>query len=521
MNVLGSPAPYRDCRKEILVTANVRMPVNARSSLAASLLSLGAIGLMLVPAPASRAQQTPPDTAPGGSGAAPASAAAKPRTHTVAVGDLTLDLDRDGRIDSAKRIKVRLLPEAYSGGFEVAEVLKSGGRVKKGDVLIRFDPEAMDKAVEDANVELDHAQRRIKIAQSEQLVMSEENATRLEQAQKARVKAEKEVTIWEKYDGPDAVKQAELSLQQRQFGLDDQKQELAQLEEMYSGTHLAQETKDIVLDRARRGVKMSEEYLKLAQNDETIAKQFRQPMQDEQVHDALRWAKEGEEHTKVGVANAQERKSMEMELAQRNLKEVEKKVKNLGLDRALLEVKAPADGVMTTIELAPRDNVGARQTICEVLDPSDLVVKFSAQPEDLRVLAPASGEAARQVAIRLPDFPEVRLTGTITDMAEMVSTGGGEANTIPVTVKIEGAGSPLVRLGLKCRVHAERTLKGVLTIPKSAVKIDGADAKVKVLGGDGQVIERTITIGPSSDDMTVVIDGLKAGDQVVIEDAKK
>src|SRR4026209_1523008 len=109
---------------------------------------------------------------------------------------------------------------------------------------------------------------------------------------------------------------------------------------MYSGTHLAQETKDIVLDRARRGVTMGEEWMKLAKNDDLIAHEYRHPMQDEQVHDALRWAKEDEAHAKVGVSNGEDRKAMDLESAERSLKDVQKRVNDLQADRALLEVVA-------------------------------------------------------------------------------------------------------------------------------------------------------------------------------------
>lgn len=475
-----------------------------------------AVGFALAPMGAVTAPQdaAPPATA--------ASAADKPKTHKVQTIDLVLDFDRDGRIDSAKRIKVRLLPEAYSGGFEVAEVLKTGGRVKKGDVLLRLDPEGIDKAIDDARVESDQATRRLKIAQNEQVIMKEGNATRLEQVAKSRIKAEQELMIWEKYDSPDMLRQTELGMMSRQFSLDDQKQELGQLEEMYSGTHLAQETKDIVLDRARRGVTMSEEYMKLARNDDTVTREYRHPQRDEQVRDALRWAKEDETHAKVGVANAEDRKAMELESAQRNVKDNAKRLTDLEADRKLLEVVAPADGIMTSIELDPRDNVGARQTICEVLDPRDLVVKFSAQPSDLRVLAPLQGEAVKTVALRLPDFPEIKLTGTITEMGEMISTGGasGEANTIPVTVRVDGASNPMVRLGLKCKVRAARTLNGVLAVPKECVTWEAEQARVKVLTADGKVEVRDVLVGPSNDKMTMVVEGLKAGDDVVIEEKK-
>jgi multidrug efflux pump subunit AcrA (membrane-fusion protein) len=316
------------------------------------------------------------------------------------------------------------------------------------------------------------------------------------------------------------LRQQDLSMMSREFGMADQKQELAQLEEMYSGTHLAQETKDIVLDRARRGVMMGEEYMKLAKNDETVAKQYRHPQRDEQVRDALKWAKEDESHAKVGVASTEDRKAMDLEGAQRGVKDAQEKLADLTADRGLLEVVAPADGIMTNIELEPKDNVGARQAICEVLDPTDLVVKFSALPEDLRILAPAEGEAVRNVTLRLPDFPEIKLTGTITEMGEMISSGGGEANTIPVTVKIAGASNPLVRLGLKCKVGAERTLKGVLAVPKECIKTEAGKSTCKVLTSGGKTEERTIVVGPSNDKMTMVVEGLKAGDEVVIEEKK-
>jgi multidrug efflux pump subunit AcrA (membrane-fusion protein) len=419
-------------------------------------------------------------------------------------------------------VKVRLLPEAFGGAFEVAEVVKEAGRVKQGDVLMRFDREVMDDALDEARLALDHAKRRLAIAQAEQTIQREDNATRVEQAQKAREKAQKELEIWEKYDGPDMLRQAELGLMQREFGLADQKQELAQLEEMYSGTHLAQETKDIVLDRARRGVMMSEEFLKLSKNDDVISRQYRHPLQDMAVRDGVKWSMEGEAHAKVSVVTSEDRKAMEIEGAERAVRDAEEKLKKLEGDVALLEVKAPADGVMTRIDLEPKDTINARQTICEILDPANLVVKFSAQPEDLRVLAPVGGEGVKTVTVRLPDFPEVVLTGTITEMAEMISSGGGgaEANTIPVTVKIEGAANPLVRLGLKCRVHAERTLEDVLAIPKETVKWEGGEAKVKVAGANGESQERTIIVGPANEKMIVVVEGLKAGDEVVLEEGK-
>ncbi len=261
----------------------------------------------------------------------------------------------------------------------------------------------------------------------------------LQRSEKAgTVKAEKELEIWEKSDSPDMIKQADLGMQSRKFSLADQKQELSQLEEMYSGTHLSQETKDIVLDRTRRGVQMGDEYMKLTKNDDLITRQYRHPQRDEQVRETERAY--GRRKTNRTPRWASQRPKIARRWISRTLsgvKGAEKRLTDLQADHKLREVITQADGIMTTIDLDPKDNI-ERQTVCEVLDPTTLVVKFSAQPEDLRVLAPAGGVRCGRFAL-VADFPEVKLTGTITEMGEMIAASGGEANTIPVTVKIKGA----------------------------------------------------------------------------------
>jgi len=78
----------------------------------------------------------------------------------------------------------------------------------------------------------------------------------------------------------------------------------------------------------------------------------------------------------------------------------------------------------------------------------------------------------------------------------------------------------MLRLGLKCKVGAERTLKGVLAVPKECIKTEAGKTTCKVLTAGGKTEERTIVVGPSNDKLTMVVEGLKTGDEVVIEEKK-
>lgn len=435
------------------------------------------------------------------------------KTVTVKQGDLVLKLDREGRIDSASHIKVRLIPQAFGGAFEVDEVLKRGGPVRKGEVILKLDGKAIQKELESARMGLDHAQRNMQIALQEAQVLKEGNAQRLEQVAKGREQTQKELEIWEKFDGPDMLKGQALSMQSGENRLADQKQELSQLESMYNGTHLAKETKDIVLDRTRRDVSISEQWLKLSHNDNTVAETYRYPQRDTQVRDAVRWALADEAHAKVGVAASEERKKMELEAAQKGLQDAKERVEKLEADAALLTVSAPADGVMTPITLEPRDIIGARQTICEVLDPNKLQVVFNAAATDLRLLNQGS-----DLRVSLPEFPEVKLGGHVQEIAPIGAQGDGGTN-FPVTVALSGE-SPLLRIGLRCKLATARTLANVVNVPSEAVKWEDGQPFCMVKAGDKSQ-RRAVTLGASADKAVVVASGLAPGDVLVLEEATK
>jgi multidrug efflux pump subunit AcrA (membrane-fusion protein) len=452
----------------------------------------------------------------------PATATAGKALHTMKPGDLVLKLEREGRIDSAEHVKVRLIPAAYGGGFEVAQIVQRSGRVAKGDVILRLDGKALQKDLEAAKLALDHATRHMAIAQQEAAVLKESNQQRLEQVAKARVQAEKELEIWEKFDGPDMVKSQELSNRQREYGLADQKEELAQLESMYQGTHLAKETKEIVLERNRRSVAMSESWLELARNDDVVAKQYRYPQRDMAVRDAARWAAADEAHTKVNLAASEERKKMELENAAKALREAQERVTKLESDLELLTVTAPVDGVMTNIELEPRDIVNARQTICEILNPNALLVKFNATAADLRVLnGGVTGKTAETAEpphfkVSLPEYPDVQLEGAVRDVATL-GVHTDNATHFPVVVALRGE-SLLLRIGLRCKLYASHTMSNVLTMPLSAITWENGEAHCTVKT-NGAVEQRIVTLGPADDKMVAVVSGLSAGDKVVCDEA--
>jgi len=446
----------------------------------------------------------------GSAAAALQDTAAPPATVAAERGGVALRVSQSGRIDSAERRVVHLDPEAYSGGFEISEIAHRGGGVKAGDVLLRFDTEDFDRQVEDAQIALDNAKREAEFAVQELDVLREANQVRVERATAAKTAAEHAFEIFDKYEGDEMLRRADLAVKQSEYRLEDQKEELEQLKSMYEDSTLASETKEIVIKRNERQIAISEEYLQMTRNALIITRDYTYPDRKQSVDSQLRWATIELQHALLGTKMAEARKVSDVDRAQRTLRDAEKKLADLQADRSAFELKAAASGILTPIDLKIGDTVRGEQKIAEIVDPQQLIVTFNASPADLRVLRPGLS-----VNVSLPAYPEVELMGEVSDIAAIGQAQGNTTN-FPVKVKLARADDALVRVGLECQVTAERIVPNVLRVPADAVKEKDGKHTVTI-ARNGETEEREIVIGAKGDDFVQVVKGLREGDQVVVK----
>ena len=438
--------------------------------------------------------------------------AAAGTVHVVAPGDLLLSFDQEGRVDSAARLKIRVDPEEYRGPLEVTEVFKRQGRVARDDELLRFDTTRLEEELHKARESLADAKSRLDLAREERRIQVEAGAIRLERAQRAKINADHELEIWDKYNSQRMLTASELGVQGRENSLADQKEELAQLEAMYEGTRLDSATKEIVLERARRNVTMSEQWLTITRNDDVITRTYRHGDQDRNVREDARHRAMELEHTRANSRIGEVRKELEVLSLERQVREGAQRLSRLESDWSRLTVTSPADGIMTAIDLQVGDTASGQQVLAELIDPTDLIVDFSATATDLRVIAEGA-----DVALTLPAFPEVELTGTVRELSA-IGTKSGDATHFQGVIAVDGT-HPMLRVGLRCRARAEKALTGVLLLPAKAVKEKDGRATCFVWS-EGEAVEREIRLGARNDEMVQIVSGLTAGEQVLLEEPK-
>ena len=130
----------------------------------------------------------------------------------------------------------------------------------------------------------------------------------------------------------------------------------------------------------------------------------------------------------------------------------------------------------------------------------------------------ASGAEAASVRIVLEDGTEYQRPGRL-----LFSDLTVDATTGQITLRAE-VPNPAGQLlpGLYVRVRLEQAqATNAITLPQQAVTRTAQGDTVTVVGSDGKVTPRTVKIGSARGTQWVVLDGLKAGEQVMVDGFQK
>jgi membrane fusion protein (multidrug efflux system) len=130
----------------------------------------------------------------------------------------------------------------------------------------------------------------------------------------------------------------------------------------------------------------------------------------------------------------------------------------------------------------------------------------------------AGGSEAASVRIILEDGSEYAQPGRLlfSDLSVDQATG-----QITLRAEVPNANGVLLP-GLYVRVRLEQAqASNALMLPQQAVTRSGTGDSVMVVGADGKVTPRPVKVGNAQGSQWVILDGLKAGDQVMVDGFQK
>lgn len=178
------------------------------------------------------------------------------------------------------------------------------------------------------------------------------------------------------------------------------------------------------------------------------------------------------------------------------------------------DVRAPIDGTVLSVDVevgtivpSAVTNVGGGSALITLADLADLrVVGLIDEAQIGRV---AVGQT---VSIRVDAYPDRVFTGRVV----RVSPLGREASnvvTFEVEVEVTDADKNLLRSGMSADLEIETSrLTDVLLVPLEAIRTSAGRRTVRLESGD----ERAIRTGATDGTHIVVLDGLRAGDRILV-----
>lgn len=193
------------------------------------------------------------------------------------------------------------------------------------------------------------------------------------------------------------------------------------------------------------------------------------------------------------------------------------------IDLGYTEIRAPIDGRMSRANFTEGALVGPRsRPLASIVNNDPIYVTFPVSQRELLDFRRKAAEQGRSrdvvVRLRLADGRPYGEPGKV-DFLDVKADPG--TDTVTVRALFPNPNGVIVP-GQFASVSVESAQPvASIVVPQAALQIDQAGAFVVVVGNDHKAEMRRVRTGPSIENAVVVEEGLKPGDQVVVEGAQK
>lgn len=456
----------------------------------------------------------------------------KPKPFKVEAKPLKIEVKLDGFFVANEMEEVIVRPEVWTK-FKVLEAVPHGTHVKKGDVLVRFDPEDLEKEL--AEESIDQRLSELALLQAEEEHPRDRRLAELayEKAKRQHGQLLEDFDYYQNTDRPFYVSIAHYRYKNAQEDLASAQEELNQLQQMYEADEITEETEEIVLRRQQFVVETAELVLELALADRDYTLNVTLPRRDEFYRTMLEQSDLEFEQAKTAWEKGSSRDIFQMEKRrQTRAKSVERHAKLIS-DKSLMEIRSPMDGVVyygkcsdgkwsqvATLEakLKPFGTVTPRAVMMTIVKQRPLHIESSIGEKDIPDMKKGLSATITPTADE-----ELELTGKIAEL----QTIPGKGNKFSVKLDFEHESLPdWLVAGMSCKASVTTYENNTaLQIPQDLVQSDEDNEKIKYVmlvdPEEDAPIRRQVKLGRKLEKMVEVLHGLSEGDEIVKEEKKE
>lgn len=447
----------------------------------------------------------------------------KPKTQTVTAGPFKVEVTFDGVFEASRATEILLRPEVWSS-LKVEEAVAEGKSVKQGETLLKLETEDLDKAIRDQEFALQLSELSLKQAKVELDSLEKSVPLDLEAARRAQRIAEEELEYFLLVREQQEKTTARENLKSAEYALEYDQEELNQLEQMYKADDLTEQTEEIILKRARRGVERAQFFLGIAKDRFTRTMDYAIPREKQQIEEADTRARLSLRKSEETLPRSLEKQRIELEKTSLEHQRLEEKLQQHKADRELMIVEAPVDGVVyygeaergawttgATVrkQLRPGGSVTPNSVLMTIVAGEPSVVRVDVPEKEYRHFAEGTRAAVKPTA-----FPDTAYEGTCGPLGPAAVKAGTFDGEVRFRVGDEQP-APLPGMTCKVVVTPYETDKAI-AVPASAVFGEGSDRHVFLEEG-GEAKQQPVKIGETAGGKIEIKEGLSEGDVILLE----
>lgn len=453
-------------------------------------------------------------------------------------GKLDITVNIPGIFVADDKDEVKVEPDKYSGDLVVTSIKNEGTKVQKGDLLIEFEKDQVDEAIEEAKNEATDVSVELKKAQAELQTAKIDMETKLAQADVELTQLKKEVQASvEKQQMELAAKQKAIA--DAEYGLETAEADYETLKQMYEEREIDEPVSaEILFQREEKAIAKSRHRIGVLEKEFKYFKRYDQSKDQLDKELAVEKKKADIAKQKINLqADVAEKQSL-MEKAQRKMDAANKKVAELESDRENMKVESPRDGVVFygktgnetpsgVIIMGARSNdirkelkIGGRvqthKILMTVAQMDQLSIKMTVSEDDIKNI-----KNDLPITIYPDAYPGESFAGKLTKV-ETTGTKPRYIASAGTSFKVMGKcteDAPQLRSGMNCRVCIHCDSETGILLPVEYVHLADGNFICYVETAKG-VETREITIGNSNADHVVVADGLAEGEEVLLTEPK-
>lgn len=421
-------------------------------------------------------------------------------------------------------VLLQVEPQVWTD-FEIIGITDHGVRVSKGDVLVGFDPEAIDKKLTDTRRAL--AAETLTLAQAELDLknLQQTSPHKLDAYRRAAEVAREEHSYFNKTRRQATEESAKQDLERRKQALDNQKEELRQLTKMYAADDVTEETEEIILTRQKDAVASAEHMLRMEQLQHDRTLQVTLPREAVSLANNERDSAIALAKAEQDIPRAIELKKLEVEALKVSQQRNQEALAKLEKDRRLFEFKAPSDGWFYHGAIE-NGRWSAGEGVKSLVKhgrpaPNRVFATFVPATAGLELVAFLDEASARALksgldgTATLAGREDVEIPVKLNRLAATPGTDG--LYRADLGAEWPKDLTPPAGAVAQARFTAYRQDKAI-SVPTKALTRDAQGWTVEVKLADGKSDRRPVKRGRVSGDNTEILSGIEAGQVIVSPD---